>query len=420
MTSARLDHRSPVLEALADLYAESTAGTTGQVTRDFGEPYPRLLRRARAASGAALSLAEADLRAAELAGAVRVERNRRSRDPERVRVPLASEAALFAMLGRASPAEQRRAWAALFGEAAGWPVPAAYRDPWRELCLRRGALALAGHGWPPLQRQHQSRARAQLTIVSKLLGWNRQCLMRTASAQLSGSSKFLEHCQGTLETLLAEASGGVVRTLIDLHIMPNPTAVRFHGSVRLRLGGAVRDYEGLFGESALSETDIGAADDIGTGALRCVTIENATTFYELCRIGCPDLLVFTSYPGQATVDFLRRLPVALPIFHFGDTDPWGFDVLLHLRQKTTRAIEPLHMRFRTWAETMPPDTRARRELTSLDREKLAKLLKNPDLADVRNELRNMDATGSTGDFEQEGLWPLCPTFPYVGGAGTRG
>lgn len=410
---ARLDHHSPLLETLADLYADSTAGKTGVATRDFGEPYHRLLRRAKATSGAALCLANTDLRAAELAGALKIERNRRSHDPERVRVSLANEAMLFELLGRPSPSAQRAAWAEVFENAARLTVPYEHQANWLRLCSRRAKEVLLGTGVAPFRWEYRRRAEAQLRIVAELLGWNRPCFVRTASAQLSGSAKFFEQCLPTLESLLAEASGGRLQSLRDLKIEPNPTKVRFHGAVRLRLRGIEKDYVGFHGESAISELDLASGDAIEVGAPRCVTIENSTTFHELCRLRCDDLLVFTSYPNQATINFLKRLPQEMPLYHWGDADPWGFDVLRDLRKKTGRTINPLHMRFGRWAETLPPETRARRVLTPLDRGRLAYLLANEAMVDVREELQKMDAAGTSGDFEQEGLRLLSPEFPYL-------
>jgi hypothetical protein len=408
------DRHSPVLEKLAELYVDSEAGRTGATKNGYYIRYEKLLEAARCLSGERFSNAVSDLERAD--GSLlclKRRRNLKSNPPTLVRVHAGHEAGLFAAIGRVSPTDERAAWARLFDDAEKWPVPAGHSEAWLGLCRRRGAQALAGKGWRPFQRQHRLRASAQLEIVSKLLSWNHRCLLRTASAQLAGSSKFFERCIATLETLLKEGSGGTVQSLMDLNIEPNPTAVRFHGSVRLQLRCVVKDYEGIAGESALAETDIAAADAIETDAPRCVTIENATTFYELCRLGCADLLILTSYPNQATVDFLLRMPAGLPVFHFGDTDPWGFDVLLHLRRRTGRSIEPLHMHFRNWAEMLPPETRARRQLTVRDRRKLNTLLEDPSLADVREDLRRMDAIGSTGDYEQEGLLPLSARFPYV-------
>ena len=302
-----LDRRSPVLEKLAELYASSEAGKTGAPKNGFGIRYENLLKAARCLSGERFTNAVDDLDRGD--GAIlclKRRRNLNSNPPTIVRVRIEHELGLFTAIGRTSPTGERAAWEKLFVDAAKWPVPAEHSTAWLGFCRRRGAQTLAGKGWKPFQRQHRLRARAQLEIVSRLLGWNHRCLLRTASAQLAGSSKFFERCIATLETLLREGSGGAVQSLADLNIEPNPTAVRFHGPICLHLRCAVKEYEGLAGESALSEVDIAAADAIETEAPRCVTIENATTFYELCRLGCADLLILTSYPNQATVDFLRH------------------------------------------------------------------------------------------------------------------
>ena len=180
---AALDHRSPVLEKLAELYATSTAGTTGIAARDFGEPYPRLLKRAGSASGAPFALAEMDLQHARRAGAVVIDEDRRSHAWQRIRVPLASEPALFALLGRPSPSAEREAWAAMFEDFAARPVPAARKQAWEQFCRSRAAGARAGAGLQPFRFSQRKRAAAQLDAVEKLLAWTRPCLLRTASQQ---------------------------------------------------------------------------------------------------------------------------------------------------------------------------------------------------------------------------------------------
>ena len=401
----KLDRRSPILEKLADLYRESTAGKTGAAGRDFGLPYERLLREAGCEKGEALVNAEADLRTAESAGALRIQKDRRSYDWQRVRVPLAVEAALFALIDRISPSVEREAWAAMFDRAAGWPVPTRFQKSWLDFCHARIAQARAGGGWKPFRRERRARAERHLQLVARLLAWEQPCLLRTASKRLGVDSKYLESSAGTLETLLALASGGAVASLADLGIDHNPKVVRFHGPVLLRRAGAVTDYARHLGESILSDADLAAADALEFPAPRCVTVENATTFHELCRLGCGDLFVHTSYPGRATVDFLRRLPPDLPIHHFGDTDPWGFDVLASLRRALDRPVHPLHMHYRPLPESDPLSPRARR--------KLAALRRDPALEDVREELHRISEAGRIGDFEQETLAVTERGFPYI-------
>ncbi len=399
-----MTRRQPILEKLADLYAESTAGTTGQAAQDYGIRFDELLSKAKCDRGDAYANALNDLAAAD-GDALVIKKDRRSHDWQRIRVPLECEAALFARIGRVSPTAEREAWAALFIEAADWSVPEKHAVAWRTFCQRRAETALQGVGWQPFQKQKRKRARTQLDLVARLLAWAHPALLRTVSSRIAGNSKYLESCRATLQTLLDKASGGAVSTFAALGIMDNPRSVTFHGPVRVRLGGVWTDYSAHAGASSLSEADLSAAEAIECAAPRCVTVENATKFHELCALGCGDVFVFTSYPNRATVDFLRRLPVSVERHHFGDTDPWGFDVLRSLRTILAETdIAPLHMRFR-------PKTDAP-ELTARDKAKLGKLLISPLLADMHPELVRMLAAENKGDFEQESV-PVTMAFPYA-------
>jgi len=402
--------RSPVLETLAELYAESTAGQTGCVGRDFSVRFEELLSVARCESGDAYANALADLRAADGA-ALALAKHPRSGDAQRVKVPLAFETALFERIGRASPTVERDAWAALLQEAAEWPVPAERVEAWTIFCHQRAQLMRRGEGWHPFRRKQRHRARLQLEVVARLLAWDRPALLRTVSARLAGGthtadpSKFLGRCRGTLETLLAKSTGGEVKNFADLGITDNPRSVTFHGPLRIRLGGATIDYANHIGASSLSEDDLAGAECIECAAPRCVTVENETKFHELARLDCGDLFIFTSYPNWATVEILHRLPATLPRYHFGDTDPWGYDVLRTLRDKL-KPIEilPLHMLFRPIADAPA--------LSARDQSKLTRLLTEPLLRDVRSELERMDAAKTKGDFEQETVLVSGP-FPYA-------
>ena len=182
-----MSRRSPILEKLADLYAESTAGQTGRAARAFSIRYDRLLADAECASGDAFENARGDLAAADGAALV-IERDRRSHDWRRIQVPIAREAALFARIGRVSPTVERKAWCALFVEAAGWSVPGKFAASWRAFCERRAEAASRGAGWQPFQKRKRRRAHTQLGIVARLLAWQHPALIRTVSAQLSGNS----------------------------------------------------------------------------------------------------------------------------------------------------------------------------------------------------------------------------------------
>jgi len=400
-----LHRRSPILETLAGQYAESTLGKTGLAARPFSHNFVQLLEKAKCGKGEALTIAEQDLKEANGSALVLII-NRRSHDIERVTVPPACEEALFRMIGRTSPTAERAAWSSLLREAATWPVPETRREAWQRFCEERAAQMDLGVGLRPFRRRHRNRARFQLEVTARLLGWTnpQPALLRIVSAQLARSSKFLENARQTIVTLLGGATNQAVRSFADLGITDNPQSVIFHGPVRISLDGTVTDYSGHEGRSSLGEEDIARADSIRCAAPRCITVENLTTFHALCRLRSGDLFVHTSYPSRATVAFLNRLPASLARYHFGDTDPWGFDVLRSLRRAVFPiTILPLHMAFRP-AESPEP-------MTERDQKKLARLLADPSLLDVRSELERMHLAGTKGDFEQERL-AVSGTFPY--------
>jgi len=71
--------------------------------------------------------------------------------------------------------------------------------------------------------------------------------------------------------------------------------------------------------------------------------EHETTFHELAKLQSGELLIQTSFPGSATVALIRSLPATLEWWHFGDSDPAGFEILRVLRERTGRDFRPLHM-----------------------------------------------------------------------------
>src|SRR6185503_17551568 len=85
----------------------------------------------------------------------------------------------------------------------------------------------------------------------------------------------------------------------------------------------------------------------------------------------------------------------LPCFHFGDTDPAGFDILRDLREKTGRRFEPLLMNFRNHPDALP--------LTEEERRDLARLLASPTIGDVHDALDAISQAGTKGNFEQESV-----------------
>jgi hypothetical protein len=159
------------------------------------------------------------------------------------------------------------------------------------------------------------------------------------------------------------------------------------------------------GPVRLSDTDINRASQIKTSALRCLTVENETSFHVLAKLESGELLVCTSYPGSATLAFLKKLPTALEFWHFGDSDPEGFDILRDLRERSSRPFRALHMKWRGAASSEPLDAEEKRLLQAL--------LQSVSMQTEHEIIRRILKERTTGDFEQESLgtpkhrkWPF--------------
>lgn len=354
----------PVLHALARLYSGSKAGRSGTGTNDFQPELPEVLRASGCEDGDLRAAAMRDLEQAEARGLIRLERHRRDRDIIlKIRVPLANESALFTFLGEDSPTQRRQALARQFNEAAPVAAPEKWRESWRTFCEHRRDAALCGDAMAPFDRADLAANAELLALLPKLLTWGdepdetrRTSLVRFASCVLLGNSKRLEELaaqerdggfrdrlRGKLGRLLEEITGGEVRTLDDLGILPNPRFALVHGPLRLQLDGQWIDFGVLRGPFRLSLEDIVRTGAIETKAYRCLTVENETSFHELAKLRSGELLVQTSFPGSGTLELLKRLPATLEFWHFGDSDEPGFDILRDLRERTGRDFHPLHM-----------------------------------------------------------------------------
>jgi hypothetical protein len=152
--------------------------------------------------------------------------------------------------------------------------------------------------------------------------------------------------------------------------------------------------------------DVTRADEITSAAVRCVTVENETSFHELAKLQGGDLLVQTSYPGAATRELLRRLAGVQEFWHFGDSDPNGFDILRVLREQTARPFRSLHMRFRA----MPKSA----ALSAEQRKLTLALLDSAHLTpEEKVEVEIIRKADSVGRFEQESLLkPTLQHWPY--------
>jgi hypothetical protein len=407
---------SPILRALADLYSESKAGRTGLGERDFLVDLRKLLAAARCEDGDDRELAMRQLR--EQNGKLLfLEGPRRDRDIiHQVRLPVANEAALFAFLNTPSPTERRGQLAAQFATALDAEVPERWREGWRNYFRNLQTAALQGGAMAPFSREdHQANAEL-LALLPKLLAWPElggESLLRFASCVLTGNSKRLGELapesagqrRGKIGAVLEPITNGAIRRLEDLGILETPRFALLQGPLRLQLPSGSLDLGLLQGPFRLSETDIANAARVECLSPRCLTIENETTFHELAKLNSGELLLCTSYPGSATLALLQKLPATMEFWHFGDSDPEGFDILRDLRSRSGRPFQSLLMDYRP-ADSTPT-------LDAGDRRLIERLLELPIMNAEHLPLQQMLQAGSKGRFEQESLGrPKLRTWPF--------
>jgi hypothetical protein len=412
-----MNSNSPVLRALARLYAESKVGRTGEGQRDFLVDLKKLLAAGGCMDGDDRETAIRQLREQD-GKLLKLEGPRRDADIiHQVRFSASNEAGLFSLLNEPSPTEYRCRLAQQFAEAAQATVTARWRDKWICFCAELRNAATQGAAIAPFSRNDLHANSELLTLVPKLLDWHEkgeESLLRFASCLLMGNSKRLGELaaeddtgsrSGKVGTLLERVTDGDIRSLEDVGILQTPRFALVHGPLRLLVRGEWLNLGHLQGPCRLSDTDIIHALAIETTARRCLTVENETSFHELAKLHSGELLVCTSYPGSATLALLKKLPASLEYWHFGDSDPEGFDILRDLRERSGCSFQSLHMNWRLAPEGARLDEGSRRLIKRL----LESVVMRPE----HEKLQRILDADNKGNFEQESLGlPTLARWPF--------
>jgi hypothetical protein len=391
-----------VLEVLADLYAASAAGRQGGA-RDFTVDYETFLRQAGWADGDEREEAERELarRDAEPESRLRIDRQARSAMPLRLRLARdGGEEWLFSHVKRPTPSSQRQALAAWLRRQAedSSGLPATWQEGWTHWLHGLAKRAEQGESVAPLRRGEEETNHECLAVLRAILAWQRPARIRYASHAICGDSKRLEILEPRLRPAL-EAITGLTGGLEDFGIRRRPRSVAVHGPLLLHLENGVCDFSSLRSAYQLGEEDLAQALRLECRACLCLTVENEDVFHELVAGNPGILLIRTSYAGSAALRLLQGLPEEIRLFHFGDSDPAGSDILRDLRQRSGRNIEPLLMEYR---QAKQPSATSLRDS---DRRLLERLHQHEHLSDMREQIEAALRHGSRGDFEQEGIDP---------------
>ncbi len=402
---------SPVIRTIITRYTASRAGKTGRGQRDLIFPYNDLLRESGCLHGTLRYEAEQELQ--ELHQARLLVLEPAPRNPSeilRVRLPLFCAEKFVERFQMAAPGSLRIRLTDQFLEMQSAAVPEKYQSQWVGYCQSAAQTILSGGRVAPYDSGRTEEARILLESAVELLNWQGESYLRFASCAIFGESKRLEKCQASLERILTEATDGALSCLEDLGITETGGGCWVHGPGVLVTARGRMDFGVLDLPVHVSGSDL-MSGSLVSEATRWLTVENETMLLELAKLRSGTMLLSSGFRGgmsnHAVIHTLRHAPTAAELWHFGDSDPKGFDILRHLRQSTNRVISSLHMTHRILDGSAP--------LSGSDKSLIARLLESDFLtAGEKAVLSQQLATGNKGAFEQESLGHPARKWPFYG------
>ena len=208
---------------------------------------------------------------------------------------------------------------------------------------------------------------------------------------------------------MAVITGDDEKSLSDFGIIVNEKTFLLHGHVSLRFEEGDLNLGLLAKPARIGVTDI-TRSNIITAAARCMTVENAATLHELAKLSSGTILASSGSEGgfanSAVISFLKSIPAGVDIWHFGDSDPKGFDILRDLRERSGRHINSLHMEFRPLDGHVTP-------LSIDDLKVIRRLLSSSFLTEAEKaSLTAISSAGHKGKFEQESLGRPAGNWPF--------
>ncbi|MCW1887360.1 DUF2220 domain-containing protein [Luteolibacter flavescens] len=332
---------------------------------------------------------------------------------EKIALPLSSEEWLRGIFGSPVP-EDLRQQSLMHLEEATARQHSRFQESW-QAWIEAIRMAFAdGKRLRPLAWQHPDLVRRLLDLTFDISStqWPDGCLIREASVGLGLETKQLERSRRIIESCLTSMFRRPM-SLDMLGIVGSAPRIEIAGELTLHFpDGQTRRAEELRGSYHLG-SDLLEALRASTPSKRILTIENTkTTLRRIASLdaGKETLILACAYPSEGLRRILALLPQDLPIHHFGDTDPAGYQILSRLRRVAGRPVTAFLMHRREASKPVP--------LTDYDRAILPALLADPLLEDVRPSLEAIATSGDKGDFEQETLgkpdleeWPFHRSHP---------
>ena len=406
-----------VLQVLADRFARSRAGRTGRGVRDFLIDYKELLTAAGCLTGDARTLAEVALAQADSRkGRGIAAASARPRDAcSRWRIPLGREAELFTHgRRRRTRGKNARQLAADFHRAAITEVLPALGNRLASLLCALGRRCPRGPEHRPLFPVTTFRETPNSFPLAPpgCSGGaaNRCCDLRVAcsAATQNASVSCAQSC----------VASSPMSPAARLRMLP---AIRHHRSPRALSLSTGRFACALRANGSTSGNSLDPSGSLRStlrppkpsrrqqhrAASRLKTTPPSTNWPKVAAVTCSFV---RATPAPPLSGCLPLLPSALETWHFGDSDPAGFDILARPFASVQPApFRSLHMQFRA-AHDAPLLTPEEKRLTE-------RLCDSPHLTAERSHLEQMLASGSKGNFEQESLGrPRLLRWPFYDSA----
>lgn len=366
-----------ILDALAERFPRSAQASGGRALRlGVGRAFPDLDRRKPDEYESFLEAAES----LERKGIVSLSWAGRARGENLVAITLADEGALYAALGRASPA----ASAALVrdaAKAAAADMPSASSAFFRWLSENLSARDLDPDTLEPLPETVADAARLARSLEPVASGACPAPLTRALSVELFSDSKRVERVLRAMQWLLSRAaSSGVTLPPFELVDRSYPeTFVAGPLSFAVAGGSRIENPSGLavglpFATvSSIERVSVASLAERGAplGAGRLLGVENKESFFDLAARLPSGSLPFDAlayvggHPNRAVQSLVRLFAASgWAIFHAGDLDPDGILILQELSDAAGVPVIPWMMDRATFdryrASGRPIDAEAHR------------------------------------------------------------
>jgi hypothetical protein len=401
MFQLNFEERSePMVRALIDAYRYSKHGRTGKGRREFNVRYDKLVHELAHATVTEEKRGRAILERMRLAGLIRWDHTPLQRNQiKTIYIAPAFEKDLFTAMGEAPPTGERTEAMGTLAKHLNALNGHLYESAWKaalQQAMDEVNSGRSAEGLPNDVGLHDEI----LSAAAAVLNNQQPILIRRLSAEKLKNSKLLQRRRETVERFMVQFLPPDFATLEAWKVTDTPPTVLLRGPLGIELDdGTVVDELSPGSPYTIREEILARARRVFTSSKRSLSIENHTTFRESVAVNASDLIVHTSYPSSSVVKLFRLLPATMHLHHWGDTDPWGYDILRVLREKTGRMIQPWRMAYRPRSGV----PLSRRESAILSR-----LIADPLVADIRSELIAMQTAGSKGDFEQESLPVIRP------------